>query len=309
MSKYQFTNIIGTFIFNEHYRVIDKLMFSNKSEYKNKDKFEKDLLKKHKDAIVPEGKAMIKIMEHFKDKQYHSAFYRQNIEFTKELVKNSVIGDTLIIQTISSIEDINKVINTLTKRLREWYGYYNPEFKVENPIAFVEIILKKSKQELLREGKVQETMGADFSKQDLAPIMELGRKLIDIYELRESEERYLEGIMNKVCPNVTAITGATIGAKLLNQAGSLKDLMEFPSSTIQVLGAEKAFFRHLKTGAKSPKFGFIHEHSLINKAKTSEKGRVARSLADKIAIACKVDYFKGKFIGDQLRNGLEAKFR
>jgi len=96
-------------------------------------------------------------------------------------------------------------------------------------------------------------------------------------------------------------------AKLIALAGNLKKLVEFPSSTIQLLGAEKALFRHMRTGAKAPKHGIIHEHPIVSKAK--EKGKAARAVADKISLAVKVDYFKGKFIGDKLRKELEEKFK
>jgi nucleolar protein 56 len=115
--------------------------------------------------------------------------------------------------------------------------------------------------------------------------------------------------MEKVCPNMLVITGSLIGAKLMDQAGGLKNLMEFPASTIQLLGAEKALFRHMKTGAKSPKFGFLHEHPLISQNPKQIQGKIARTLADKICLAVKVDYFKGEFIGDKLLKKIEDKFK
>ncbi|MBU0615023.1 MAG: NOP58 family protein [Nanoarchaeota archaeon] len=309
MNKYIFTNILGVFIFNEHYRLKDKIMFSNPEDYLKRENIVKRFSQRYQEAVEPEGKALLKILDHFKEKQYHDNFYRQNLNLTKKLIKEAVQGDTLVMQAINSVDDISKISNVLAKRLREWYGYYNPEFNVENPEAYVELILRKSKQELIKEGNVSNPMGAELEKQDIIPIMDLAKELKVVYELRKKHEEYLDKLMIKVCPNVTAIVGSKIGAKLLNQAGSLKSMMEFPASTIQLLGAEKAFFRHLKTGAKSPKFGFIHEHILVSNAKMKDKGKVARAIADKVAIAAKIDYFKGKFIGDEMRKKLEAKFR
>ena len=115
--------------------------------------------------------------------------------------------------------------------------------------------------------------------------------------------------MKTYCPNLLAVTGISLGAKLMSKAGSLKRLVLMPASTIQVLGAEKALFRHMKTGAKPPRHGIIIKHPLISSAKQKEHGKRARTLADKIAIAVKVDYFKGKFIGDKLNKSIQEKFK
>ena len=160
-----------------------------------------------------------------------------------------------------------------------------------------------------KDERIEESMGAALNKEDLEPIFGLIRQVSDMHNFRKKQETYLEGLMKKNCPNLTAITGITIGAKLIEHTGSLKHLAELAASVIQLLGAEKALFRHIKTGARSPKYGILHEHPLISQAKKSEHGKVARALADKISIAVKVDYFKGKFIGDKLKKGLEEKFK
>ena len=130
-----------------------------------------------------------------------------------------------------------------------------------------------------------------------------------MFELKEKEEKYLEVLMKKACPNLLALAGAELGGKLLLQAGGLKNLMEFPASTIQVLGAEKALFRHMKTGSKAPRHGYIASHPLLAEAPQEMHGKIARGLADKIGLAVKVDYFKGEFIGDKFLKGLEKKFK
>ncbi|MFH2028372.1 MAG: NOP5/NOP56 family protein [Nanoarchaeota archaeon] len=312
VNNYLYSNIIGTFVFNEQFKPIKSIMFKNIEDYNSKSKYEKEISKSYKNIIKPNEKQLNKILEHFKDRSYHKDLRRQNIELTRKAVKSSVNEDVLIVQAISNIEDINKAANSLVKRLRDWYGLYNPELthQIDKHEIFVDLILNKTKSQLLEEIKVDETssMGADLSEQDLAPIMVLAKQINELYGLRQQQETYLEIIIKKLCPNMVAITGTTIGAKLLARAGSLKKLVEFPSSTIQLLGAEKALFRHLKTKAKSPKYGYLHEHPLISKNRRQLHGKIARSLADKISIAVKVDYFKGEFIGDKLRKGLEKKF-
>jgi nucleolar protein 56 len=82
-----------------------------------------------------------------------------------------------------------------------------------------------------------------------------------------------------------------------------------PASTLQILGAEKALFRHIKSGARPPKHGLIHEHQFLQNAKKNEIGKKSRALADKLSIAVKVDFFKGEFIGKKLKKELEEKFK
>ena len=232
---------------------------------------------------------------------------------TKRKVRESVSKDNLIIQAINSIDEADKAANILAKRLREWYSFYLPEFSgtVASHEKFVELIQKKPKKVLLKEINLSEgsSMGADLEKDDLNAVMELAKGLEKLYNLKEVQAKYLEKAMNSFCPNITAIAGSLIAAKLIALAGSLKKLSLFPSSTIQILGAEKALFRHLKTGARSPKYGILHEHPLISQAKKSEHGKIARLLADKLAIAAKVDFFKGKFIGDKLKKDIDRRVK
>jgi len=307
MAKYLFTNIIGTFIFNEHYKILDHKVFTDSDDYENKI-FEKELSKKH-GATIPVGKVLAKIQDVFKDKKYHQDFHTNNLLYTKVLIKESINDDILIMQTINEMDDLKRAINMLGKRLREGYAWYNPEFEnsIENHEKFLELILIKSKKELLQELKVDFSMGADFSKEDIQSFELLARQIQSLHELKEKEWTYLDKLMKRRCPNITAIAGPVIGAQLLEQAGSLRGLVLFPASTIQLLGAEKALFRHIKTGAKTPKYGYLREHPLVQEAK--EKGRAARILADKIAIASKIDFFKGKFIGNELRKEVEKKIR
>ena len=311
-AKYIFSNLIGSFVFDENFKVVDKILFKN-LEYKNKNKFEEKLKNKYKDIKALEENQLKKILLFFKNNRYFSDFYKKNLLLTKEKIKGSVSDDLLIIQTISNIEDIDKVINILVKRLRDWYSLYNPEFSrsIENHEKFVELILKKNKEELLKEIKVEkeESMGNDLSKGDLEPIMNLAKEITQLYSFRKKQETYLEVLMKKTSPNLTEIAGVLIGAKLIEEAGSLKHLATLPSSVIQLLGAEKALFRHIRNKKNlPPKFGVIFAHALIQK-NMKNAGKVARTLADKIAIAVKVDYFKGEFIGDKLKKGLEERFQ
>ncbi|MBW2974998.1 hypothetical protein KY366_04745 [Candidatus Woesearchaeota archaeon] len=311
-NKYILSNVAGTFIFNEHLNLIDKKLFKNSEQYSAREGVEKEFCKRYKNLKKPETKELSRILSFFKKKKFFKAFHEINIKLARQAVKEAVKDDILAIQAVCSINEIDKSLNMLVKRLREWYALYNPEFEnsLENQEKFVELALKKSKKELLKEIKVNEkdSMGAEFSNKDLDPVLNLAKDILGLYSLRKKQEEYLEGLMKGFCPNLLAVAGAAIGAKLIRQAGSLKSLMLFPASTIQLLGAEKALFRHMKSNARSPKYGFLHEHPLIARNPKSMHGKIARALADKISIAVKVDYFKGEPIGEKLKKELEKRF-
>ena len=333
MVLYIYSNVIGAFVFNTGLRIIDKTLFDEKDIVNNSLKLnnnewieeEKALIKKHGHKILYLGKKKTELIETSKDNKFetvnerisqipnfHQLMRKAGIIIAKNKIKNSVKQDTLVIQAINNIDELDRVANTLIKRLREWYELYLPEFskKLRDNEKFVELVIKKKKTELLKEINIssKKSMGADLNETDIKPIKELAKTITSLYTLRESQSQYLELIIKKTYLNMYAITGSQIGAKLISFARSFERLAKFPASTIQLLGAEEALFRHLKTGAKSPKYGILHEHPLVTQAKASERGKVARALGDKISIAVKIDFFKGKFIGEKLRKDLEKKF-
>lgn len=315
MSKFIFSNIIGSFVFNENYKLIDGLLFKDIEQYKGKREYEEKLKHKHKDITTPTEKDLYNILLFFKDRKYYPQFYNKNLKITRNSIKESVNNDLLIIQTINSIDEINKNTNLLVKRLREWYSLYNPEAsnRVADHESFASIIIKKTKNQLLKELNINEndSLGANLEDKDVSAILLLAAQLNNLYKLKKHYEGYLEQLEKETCPNFMEVAGATIAAKLISHAGSLRRLVEMPSSTIQILGAEKALFRHMRNKKRNlpPKYGIIHEHQLIQKSKEEMHGKAARALADKLSIAVKIDYFKGKFIGDKLKKGLVEKFK
>lgn len=234
------------------------------------------------------------------------------ISFTKKAVADSVSDDSLIIQASSAIAEASKAANMLVRRLREWYGLYLPEAS-ENLAGhedFVSQILSSSKAELLKKLKVEEkdSMGAHLGKSDADKIASFAAAVKGLYKERESISAYVESLMKRHCPNVAAVAGASTGAELIVQAGSLQRLAMLPSSTIQLLGAERELFRHLKDKRqRPPKAGVIGGHPLVTSAPRQQQGRIAKLLADKISIAARVDYFRGEFVGDKLLEEVKKK--
>ena len=136
-------------------------------------------------------------------------------------------------------------------------------------------------------------MGGTTSEGDLARVKTLAHLAVQLGSIRDSLNGYVESQMKKVSPNVAEVAGATIGARLMAKAGGLDRLAVLPASTIQILGAEKALFRSLRTGARPPKHGILFQHQAVHTAPKWQRGKIARTLANKIAIAARVDYYRG----------------
>lgn len=208
-----------------------------------------------------------------------------NIKLTKESLKKETSRDILIIQTIHTVDELIKIINTLVANLRERYGYYAPRAsKIENQENFLDSVNKK----------IKEDIGLDLTDKDLDSIVEISDEIKKLIDVEKSQEKYLEELTKEICPGLAKVATALIAARLIDHAGSLKHLAELPSSTIQVLGAEKALFRHIKTGSKAPKFGIIFTHPEITKAPQELKGKAARKLASEISKMARIDFFSHK---------------
>ncbi|MDI9644097.1 MAG: C/D box methylation guide ribonucleoprotein complex aNOP56 subunit [Candidatus Verstraetearchaeota archaeon] len=234
--------------------------------------------------------------------------------------------DKLVAQAVSALDEIDKNVNITVSRVREWYSLHFPELdslvpdhrqymlivkkfgKRSNidPEGVSEIVQSESKGKALSEAALS-SMGADVNEYDLKQIVDLAEINLKTYESRDSMERYIDDMMKEVAPNVRELAGATLGARLIALAGSLEGLAKKPASTLQVLGAEKALFRSLKTGARPPKHGIIFQHQYLHSAERWQRGKIARALAGKLSIAARVDAFGGGLIADKLKAGLEKR--
>ncbi len=212
-----------------------------------------------------------------------------NLRETKQKIKDSVTEDLLLIQAVHAHDELVKAESRLLNVLKEWYGYYFPELIEEED--FLDLTLE-NKNNLMKKLNIRETSGADFKKDDLNQILNFAKRIIELRNLRNNIEKYIEDKINIMAPELSKVATPLIGAKLIEKAGSLKHLAELPSSTIQVLGAEKALFRHLRQKTKAPKYGVIFAHPNIAKCKIEERGKTARKLAASISIAARKDYFR-----------------
>ena len=253
-------------------------------------------------------------------------------KINEELIKKKVSEaagqiDIVIIQTIETLDIIKKSLSLFTNRLREWYGLHFPELSdkvIEDNILLARMVSILGKRENytfekmkksfnLRDNQIEtlverasKSMGADI---DLNAIQGYANQILSLNSYRQELEDYLSDLMEKSAPNLNSIVGSLIGAKLIAKAGGLKKLAYMPASRIQLLGAEKALYRFLKTGEKRPKHGLIFQWKQIRSSKPWIRGKISRIIAGKIGIATKVDFFSGEFIGDILSKEIEEKIK
>lgn len=250
-----------------------------------------------------------------------------SVEYTRRKLRAAAAKrDLLAVQSIRAIDDIDKIINLLATRVREWHAVHFPELGeiVKEHEEFVRIVsemphrddlsqealealgIKGQKAERILEA-AKNSLGSDISEGDAEAIATLAKIVRDLYDLRARLTLYINEVMEEVAPNVTALVGPLLGARLLSLAGSLEDMAKMPASTIQVLGAEKALFRALRTGGRPPKHGVIFQFPEINKSPKWQRGKIARALAAKLSIAAKVDAYTGRLIGEKLKEELQKR--
>ncbi len=236
--------------------------------------------------------------------------------------------DLHAIQVIRALDDIDKTLNLFSGRIREWYGLHFPELdrlvdKHETYTRLVsDLVVRESytadklesqglppdKARVISE-KAKRSIGFAAATSDLELLKFLSKQTLELYRCRGVAEEHLTSLMEQVAPNMTSILGPLLSARLMSIAGSLDRLAKMPSSTIQVLGAEKALFRSLKTGSRPPKHGIIFQHQSIHTAPKWQRGKIARALSSKLSIAARIDAFGGEFIGDKLKMQLEKRIK
>ena len=234
--------------------------------------------------------------------------YREIINYYERLAieqikKSSQEEDKLLIQAINSVDDIDESISKLVERIRDWYTIYFPEMDtISNNETYIKLIAESENREDIIENfneyfndTVEYSSGADIEEFDLEMLKRFAESIYSLQKSRKELEVYIDSKMEAIAPNLRDLLGATLGAKLIAHIGSIKRLATYPASVIQIMGAEKAIFRHLKTGERPPKHGLIFQHPSVRGAKWWNRGKIARTLALKITFAVRKDVFSGEF--------------
>ena len=242
-------------------------------------------------------------------------------------------NDNHIIQAIATLDHLDKAVNTFSMRVREWYSWHFPELVkiVSENHQYAKLALFIGDKKTLSDDKINDlaalcnddgglaqsildaaktSMGQDISPTDMENVMLFAKRTVSLATYRKSLSAYLIAKMNVVAPNLAALIGETVGARLISHAGSLTSLAKYPASTVQILGAEKALFRALKTKGNTPKYGLIYHSSFIGRAGLKNKGRISRFLANKCSIASRIDNFSempSTTFGEALKRQVEER--
>ena len=210
--------------------------------------------------------------------------------------------DKHLIQAINSIDEIDESISKLIERIREWYALYFPEMDlIKNNETYIKLIYEnKTKEEIVNaksEAFPEDMLDIedDINPEDLEIMNKYAKSIYELQQTRKDIINYIDVKMESVAPNLRLLVGSSLGAKLISHAGGLKRLASYPSSTVQIMGAEKALFRHLKSGDRPPKYGLIYQHPQVRGAKWWNRGKIARLLAGRISLAARKDVFTQDF--------------
>mmetsp|Transcript_12509 Transcript_12509/g.20811 ORF Transcript_12509/g.20811 Transcript_12509/m.20811 type:complete len:512 (-) Transcript_12509:80-1615(-) len=241
--------------------------------------------------------------------------------------------DTMVIQAVGLLDELDKEINTYAMRVKEWYGWHFPElqalvtenaqysklvlkcgFRTNVRMTDLSDILEDEMQERAIKEAAEVSMGTEIADMDILHMQALAEQVLSMTEYRAQLWDYLKNRMTAIAPNLTIMVGELVGARLISHAGSLMNLAKQPASTVQILGAEKALFRALKTKHDTPKYGLIYHASLIGQAAPKHKGKVSRVLAAKAALCIRVDALSDDVtadttIGYEGRAKVEARLR
>jgi nucleolar protein 56 len=244
---------------------------------------------------------------------------------TRGAVQDALGGkEAQITQTVQLLGELDTSLNGLSSRVREWYGLHYPELSriVRDHQKYLSFITEIGDRAQVTQEKLETlglqyrevvgilkgaegSMGAPFKGSELVEIKRLAQQIIPLYDYRAKLTEYISSLAVEIAPNVSALAGPTLAAKLIERAGGLRRMAMMPSSTLQILGAEKALYRAIKTKAKPPKHGLIFQHPYVNAAPRGLRGLRARHLAAKLSIAARADAFSGNAIAEQLKKQLD----
>lgn len=273
------------------------------------------------------------LISQFKEGDLEKAQLGLGHSYSRAKVKFNVNrSDNMVTQAISLLDQLDKDLNTFSMRVREWYSWHFPELIkiVSDNYLYARLVkLIKNKGRLSEadleglenitqdETKAKQildaarsSMGTDISDIDLINIESFATRVENLHEYRKNLYDYLCSKMHTIAPNLSSLVGEVVGARLISKAGSLTNLSKYPASTVQILGAEKALFRALKTRGNTPKYGLIFHSSFIGKAAAKNKGRISRYLANKCSIASRIDCFSEtptNLFGDALKKQVEQR--
>lgn len=311
---------IGLLAFDDNQKLIDHRFFS-RDPIKAASEYEKgignDFLEKLRNYEASEGETGKKIARKTIRKiAIETGFAKNDDDFNAFLsgfgmalssrkLKGSITMDLVLVHSSNSLESLNKFINILTEHFKEWFWLNYPEHKDDN-----EKIIRAVAEHGSRENipGFSGSYGIALGKADIESLKEMAIQLESLYATKKSLESYVKNLAKEVAPNMSFLVDELMAARIISIAGSLESLSKMPSGTLQLLGAEKALFRHLKNrSAKPPKFGILYECSYVRNAPVEKKGKIARIVASQLSKAAKIDFYSKRDDGKKMKEEMEQE--
>ncbi len=310
----------GIFAFDEKGNLIAKSVFSKDPKIALdmfNEKTPKDVLNKLSRYEIRTKSAEADELLRAKFREYGNELFGSDEELNKFLsafgmaitrsrMKKAIGRDKFLVQSVNALEDMNRTISLFTDRIHEWYGLHYPELKLSDTELIKNISELGSRNNF---PNFRSSTGVELTQEDEEILMKYASFVLSAIQQKKELERYIKEAMTEIAPNFSSLIDPVLASRLLAMAGSMEKLSRMTASTIQLLGAEKALFRHLKQRGKPPKFGLIFHSSYIQNAPDEKKGKVARILASKLMLASRLDYYSKKDESEKLKRDMEEEIR
>lgn len=228
------------------------------------------------------------------------------VQLAKGRMRRAIGPEDHLRQAVGALDEIQEQENALVERLREWYGLHFPELApMVDTGTYIDLVATHGGREHLPIPQ-RESVGADLGVREEEEVKAFAELARHVGKQRKAIEGYVDYAIRELAPNVTELVGPMIAARLVTLAGSVEELARAPSGTVQLLGAERALFRHLRTGSRPPKHGVLFQHPLVHRAPRWQRGAIARVIAARIAMAARADAYTKRRIAPELARSLNA---
>jgi len=246
------------------------------------------------------------VLKHFSEEELSGFLSRFYILFSREQMSGAIERDKLIIQAGNAFEEVTKISNTLLMRTSEWFSLHYPEIKLSNEKIAESVVEYGAREKWPR---FKTSLGVGMSKEDEAMIKEFSRLASESHRQKKLLEDYIKKGMREIAPNISSLMEPLLAARILAAAGSLEKLARLSASSIQLIGAEKALFRHLRKKDKAPKYGMIYTSALLQSLPEEKRGKAARMYAAALMKAARIDYFSGRDESAKLGKELKEELK
>jgi len=237
---------------------------------------------------------------------------KKALEQAKEELTSEADQEELMVKAVKYLETLDQEMASRIDKYRDWYSLHFPELEdeiLENK-EFIKILSKETNKKQIKgfEELAKDSKGKQLREKDHEILMNIAKDIKNNIEASEQLEEYIGNIAEEEMPNLSGILGNVLAAKIVYLAGGLDNLAKKPSSTVQMLGAEKALFRHLREGGKPPKHGILFEHEFVKELPDSKRGKMARFIANKTVMAARLDNFGDKNKVDEYSKEISEKY-